>query len=113
MSSRPSCAASTPGSKSLEHPSPPRAAREHNRADSGQQEQSTRDRQRPGQGRASAGEDRRLHCAHVKATLEAVSYTHLDVYKRQDWGGLGLLYGVSAVLLAIAVVALNKRDVGI
>jgi len=30
-----------------------------------------------------------------------------------DWGGLGLLYGVSAVLLAIAVVALNKRDVGI
>lgn len=30
-----------------------------------------------------------------------------------DWGGLGLLYGVSAVLLAIAVVALNTRDVGI
>ena len=27
-----------------------------------------------------------------------------------DWGGLGLLYGVSAALLIIAVVALNRRD---
>ena len=28
-----------------------------------------------------------------------------------DWGGLGLLYGVSAALLMVAVVALNRRDI--
>ena len=28
-----------------------------------------------------------------------------------DWGGLGLLYGVSAALLIVAVVALNRRDI--
>jgi ABC-2 type transport system permease protein len=27
-----------------------------------------------------------------------------------DWGGLGLLYGLSAALLVIAVIALNRRD---
>lgn len=28
-----------------------------------------------------------------------------------DWGGLGLLYGLSAVLLTVAVLALNRRDI--
>ncbi|WP_150307764.1 ABC transporter permease subunit [Planctomonas psychrotolerans] len=28
-----------------------------------------------------------------------------------DWGGLGLLYGISAALVLLAVVALNRRDV--
>lgn len=30
-----------------------------------------------------------------------------------DWGGLGLLYGFSALLVLVAVVALNRRDVGV
>jgi ABC-2 type transport system permease protein len=30
-----------------------------------------------------------------------------------DWGGLGLLYGFSALLVFVAVVALNRRDVGV
>jgi ABC-2 type transport system permease protein len=28
-----------------------------------------------------------------------------------DWGGLGLLYGASAVLVGVAVIALNRRDI--
>lgn len=27
-----------------------------------------------------------------------------------DWGGLGLLYGIAAALIVVAVIALNKRD---
>ncbi len=30
-----------------------------------------------------------------------------------DWGGLGLLYGLSAALILVAVLALRRRDVGV
>lgn len=30
-----------------------------------------------------------------------------------DWGGLGLLYGFSALLIVVAVMALRRRDVGV
>jgi ABC-2 type transport system permease protein len=43
----------------------------------------------------------------------AWAYRNLPLSNGVDWGGLGLLYGVSAALIAIAVVALNKRDVGV
>ena len=30
-----------------------------------------------------------------------------------DWGGLGLLYGFSALLIVVAVIALSRRDIGV
>lgn len=39
------------------------------------------------------------------------AYAELPLQNGADWAGLGLLYGVSAALIAIATVALNRRDI--
>lgn len=39
------------------------------------------------------------------------AYHDLPLQNGADWAGLGLLYGVSAALIAIATVALNRRDI--
>ncbi|UFS57546.1 ABC transporter permease subunit [Subtercola endophyticus] len=40
------------------------------------------------------------------------AFHHTPLASGADWGGLALLYGFSAVFVAIAVVALRKRDIG-
>ncbi|MCU1481710.1 MAG: transporter permease [Subtercola sp.] len=40
------------------------------------------------------------------------AFHHTPLATGADWGGLALLYGFSAVFVAIAVVALRKRDIG-
>lgn len=39
------------------------------------------------------------------------AYGNTPLSDGADWSGLGLLYGVTAVLVGVAVVALNKRDI--
>lgn len=39
------------------------------------------------------------------------AYGNSPLAEGADWGGLGLLYGFAALLVGIAVVALNKRDI--
>ncbi|MEQ1734956.1 MAG: ABC transporter permease subunit [Rhodoglobus sp.] len=41
----------------------------------------------------------------------AWAYGNLPLTNGVDWTGLGLLYGASAVLVVVAVVALNRRDI--
>ncbi len=41
----------------------------------------------------------------------AWAYRNLPLQNGVDWSGLGLLYGASALLIAIAAVAFNRRDI--
>lgn len=41
----------------------------------------------------------------------AWAYANLPLTNGVDWTGLVLLYGASAVLMVVAVVALNRRDI--
>lgn len=43
----------------------------------------------------------------------AWAYQNVPLTNGADWGGLALLYGSSAALVVIAVIALAKRDVGV